>query len=270
MSDLNREDHEERDGDHAVAFRWELRGVQFRGERRDLHRRPGRRGSRSLWGWVCARPAAPRPKTRAVNPDPVDADRSDPHRCPMSSSTLAPPRASVAIRHRWFIASGALAPPRTSPTCRSVREGATRRLVALDGARRRLVAARGARWRLAAPTSRRATAGEIEPADVVTVGSSSSGDIAPGHVAALATLRAPRRATQRRRRRASLRRGGPRQAAGLARCATRRRSAARPRATSRRGRSRPLGDARGLSGTFAARPRPRPLIHALRGSGSHC
>ena len=36
------------------------------------------------------------------------------------------------------------------------------------------------------------------------------------------------------------------------------------------GRSRPLGDARGLSGTFAARPRPRPLIHALRGSGRHC
>ena len=157
MSDLDREDPQERDGDHAAAFFWELRGVQFRGERRDLHRRPGRRGSRSLSGWLCARPAAPRPKTRAVNPDPVDAYRSDPHRCPMSSSTLAPPRASVAIRQRWFIASGALAPPRTSPTCRSVREGATRRLVALSSARRRLMAARGARWRqrrLAAPRGR--------------------------------------------------------------------------------------------------------------------
>ena len=57
------------DGDHAVSFRW---------ERRDRHRRPGRRGSRSLSCRVWARPAALRPKTRAANPDPVDAYPSDP------------------------------------------------------------------------------------------------------------------------------------------------------------------------------------------------
>ena len=135
MSDVDGEDHEERDGDHAVAFRWELRGVQSRGERRDrLWRQgPGRRGSRSSSWWVWARPAVPRPKTRAVSLDPVDAYRSDPHRCPMASSTLAPPRASV-VRHRWSMASGALAPPRTSPARGSVRVSCVRSGASVSGA----------------------------------------------------------------------------------------------------------------------------------------
>ena len=132
--DVDGEDHEEREGDHAIAFRWELRGVQFRGERRDRHRRPGRRRPRSLSCWVWARSATLRPKTRDANPDPVDAYRSDPASWSMASNTLAPPRASGAIRHRLSIASGAVAPPRASPARGSVRISCVRSGASISGA----------------------------------------------------------------------------------------------------------------------------------------